>query len=126
MTSAGTQIGTVAAGDGGTAALVNHAGADDCYIEGGVHQIGELEREWVARQHDEIGKTVGLDGAGLEPGQARSVDREKREGLVDGERFGGCELDAVEGGGGNRGRNRDERLGGGDRGRSGGDTSYSS
>src|ERR1019366_4240724 len=49
-------------------------------------------------------------------GQARSVDREKREGLVNGERFGGCELDAVEGGARNRGRNRGERLGGGDRG----------
>src|ERR1017187_3792036 len=116
MTSAGAQVGAVAAGDGGTAALINHAAADDCYIDGEVHQIGGLEREWVARQHDEIGKTVGLDGAGLEPGQARSVDREKREGLVNGERFGGCELDAVEGGARNRGRNRGERLGGCDRG----------
>src|ERR1035437_4567129 len=111
MASSGTQVGAVAAGDGGTAALVNHAAADDCYIDGEVHQIGGLERERVARQHDKIGKTVGLDGAGLDPGEERSVDREKREGLVDGERFGGCELDAVDGGAGKRGRNRRERRG---------------
>ena len=53
------------------AALVHHAAADDGDIDGEVHQIGRREREWIARQHDQVGKMFRLDDTGVEAGSAR-------------------------------------------------------
>src|SRR6202167_2144918 len=93
--SAGAKVSAVAARDSGTAALVNHASADDGHVDVEVHQIGVREREGIARQHDKIGESVGFDDAGVQPGEARSLGREKRERVHYRERFGRPKLDPI-------------------------------